>query len=584
MYEDLIDASLGKIPVDLLIKNGQMLNVHTRETYEANVGVYKDRIVYVGPEEPTTDGHTKIIDAKGLILIPGFIDAHIHIESSMMAYTQFAKAVLPHGTTAVITDLHEVGIVLGLKGIRYVLDEAKKTPVKAFWKVPSHIPFAPGMETTGAIVGPEDIKEALTWEEAVGLAEVIVPSIVQKNPDLLKAVGYTIAESKILEGHAPATRGRNLIAYSIIGIRSDHESTTAEEALEKLRVGIDIMIREGSVSHDLKGVIKLITEYKMPTHRCMLVTDDETPIDVANLGHMDYKIRYAISEGVDPIDAIQMATINPARHFNIDHLVGSISPGRYADIVAVSSLDKIDIKFVVANGELYVEDGKLVKDIPLPDYPDWLTNTINVGRELTEADFDIKHSKEKGTAKVRVIGVKDGTLLKDALEAELPIVDYKIQVDPEKDILKIAVIERHKATGNIGLGFVSGFGLKEGAIGTTVAHDNHNISIVGTNNRDMMVAANHLIKIRGGMVVVKDGKILGDLPLPIAGLMSPEPCEKVKEMLENLHKLASDLGCKLTSPFMTLAFTILPAIPAYGITDMGLVDVFQFKLVSPIIS
>lgn len=583
-YHKILNVALGKEPADLVIKEGNLVNVYTGEIYEADVAVKEKFIVKVGKVGKCIGKNTKIINAKGKYLLPGFIDGHIHIESSMLSIPRFAEAVLPHGTTAVATDFHEIGIILGIKGIRFMLDVAKQTPLKVFLMVPSHIPFMPGLETTGFKFVLRDIEEALTWEESVALSEVVSVQLLSLHETLLKGVELAKSKSKLVEGHAPALRGDVLQAFASAGIQSDHESTSLEEALEKLRLGIELMIREGSVSQDLHEVIKVVTKNHVDTCKIMLVSDDMSCVDLVKFGHMNYKIKKAIEEGVDPIKAIQMVTINVAKHFRVDEIVGSITPGRLADIVVVNNLRELDIEKVVANGKLVVVNGKIVTEIPKPQYPEKYVRTLNVKRKLREEDFKIKVPISSGKAEVRVIGVKDGTLLKDGLVEELPIVNGEVQINFEKDILKISVIERHKATGNIGLGFIKGFNLKKGAIASTVAHDHHNITVVSTNDRDAALAANTLIDINGGLAVVAEGKVLGTLELPIAGILSDKPVHEVKEKLEILHSLSRKLGCNLRDPFMHLSFVTLTAIPAYGISDKGLIDVINAKIVSPIIS
>jgi adenine deaminase len=583
LEKELMDVCLGKIFADTVIMGGELVNVNTEEIYQADIAIKNGKIAFIGNVEKLIGPQTKKIDAHGKYIIPGFIDAHIHFESSMMSITHFANAVLPRGTTSIVSDLHEIGAVTGFKGIKFMLEEAKKTPLKVFLNVPSELPFDPIFGSSGAKVEFKEIEDALSWEEAVGLSEVQPFHIFGHEESIIKRIALAIKNRKTIEGHAPALIGDKLQAYLSFGISSDHEATCKDEALERIRLGIDLMIREGSVATDLKEVIKVITEKRIDSRHCILVTDDEDPIDLVKLGHMDYKVKRAIEEGVDPVKAIEMATINPAEHYNLESKVGTIAPGRFADILIINNLRELNIEMTIANGNLVSKNGKMIIELKPPEYPEFLMKTFKLKRKIIPNDFEFFVEKELKEVKVRVIGVKDGTLLKDAKIALLKVKDGKVLPDLENDIIKIAVVERHQATGNIAKAFINGFGLLDGAIASSVAHDHHNIVVIGTNSEDMAKAVNLIADIQGGLTIVKDGKVLGVLELPIGGLLANKPVDELKEKLEELIRITHELGCKLRSPFMALSFVPLAYIPAYGISDKGLIDVLKFELVNPII-
>ncbi|OYT50945.1 MAG: adenine deaminase [Desulfurococcales archaeon ex4484_204] len=579
---NVLNAALGKEPPDLVIEGGNIVNVYTGEVYRSDVLIKGSYIAKVGKFKGGPSG-VKVINASGKFVVPGFIDGHIHIESSLLSIPRFAEAVLPHGTTSVVTDLHEIGIVLGLRGIRFMLDIARKTPLKVFLMVPSHIPFMPGLETVGSEFGVKEIEEALGWDESVALSEVVAAQLLGLHEELLKSIELTFRMRKLVEGHGPALTGGVLQAFATAGIASDHESVSCEEGLEKLRLGIELMVREGSVATNLSEVIKVVTQRHVDVSKVMLVSDDVSCIDLVTLGHMDYKVRRAVEEGVDPVKAIQMVTINTAKHFRIDDVVGSIAPGRIADLVIVNNLRDLTIDTVVASGEVVFSGGRLTTSIPEPEYPEEFLKTIRVKRRVLPEDFKVRIPVRDGIARVRVIGVRDGTLLKDALVDELKVVNGEVVPDVAKDVLKVAVIERHKATGNVGIGFVKGFGIKEGALGTTIAHDHHNITVIAVNDEDAALATNTLIDLSGGIAVVRNGEVLSKIKLPIAGLLSHEPPHKVKEEMKAIYSSIRDLGCKLRDPIIHLSFITATAIPAYGISDKGLIDVMERKVVDIVV-
>ena len=581
---ELVRVALGREPADIVIKGGRLVNVDTAEIEEGvDVALKGRRIALVGDGEHCIGKGTAVIEAKGKYIVPGLLDAHVHVESSMVTVTQFARAVLPHGTTGVFIDPHEIANVLGMLGVKMMLDEGANLPLKVFATIPSCVPSAPGMETTGAEIGPADVAEGLKWERVVGLGEVMnFPGVLSGDKRVYDEIQAALARHGAVEGHAPGLFGKELSAYVAAGMRSDHESSTREEAIEKLRLGMKLEIREGSAAKNLKTLIRPILKLKLDTRHCLLATDDRHPSDLVMEGHMDHVVRHAIEEGIDPVRAIQMATINTAEHFGVDGELGSISPGKLADILIVNDIEKLSVEKVIADGGLVAKNGRLVIKSPAPRYPKFAKRTMNL-KNVTPRDFDVRAPVRKGEVKVRVIGLAEGQVF-----TEHEIVPIKVEGGLVKsylvdDIVKVAVVERHRATGNIGRGFVRGFRIKRGAMASSVGHDAHNITVVGTNGRDMAVAVNVVARMGGGQVVVNDGKVLAKVELPIAGLMSDKPVEEVSSELELLHRAAKRLGIGLKSPFMRLSFLSLAVIPKLRITDKGLVDVVKFKIVDLIV-
>jgi len=577
---ELVGVALGREPADIVMKGGRLVNVDTAEIEDGVDVVLKGkRIAVVGDGRHCIGKGTTVIEAKGKYLTPGLLDAHVHVESSMVTVTQFARAVLPHGTTGVFIDPHEIANVLGMLGVKLMLGEGANLPLKVFVTIPSCVPSAPGLETNGAEIGPSDVAEGLKWERVVGLGEVMnFPSVLAGDKKTHDEIRAALDRHKVVEGHAPGLLGRELFAYVAAGMRSDHESLTREEAIEKLRLGMKLEIREGSTAKNLKALVKPILELKLDTRHCLLATDDRHPADLVREGHMDHVTRRAIEEGLDPIRAIQMATINTAEHFGVDGELGSISPGKLADILIVNDIEKFSTEKVIADGRLVAEGGRLAIKFPAPRYPKFARRTMNL-KQVTPKDFDVRAPVRKGKVKVRVIGLVEGQVFTKHEIASLKVEDGLVKPDLVNDILKVAVVERHRATGNIGRGFVHGFGMRRGAIASSVGHDAHNITIVGTNERDMTIAVNVVARMGGGQVVVNKGEVLSKVELPIAGLMSDKPVEKVSSELEVLQRAAKRLGIELKSPFMRLSFLPLAVIPKLRITDKGLVDVEKFKLV-----
>jgi adenine deaminase len=565
---DRIGVSLSGRGGTLLLRGGRVLNVFSGEVYAANVLVLGNEIISVG-EDYSDAG--RMLDCSGKIIVPGFIDGHIHVESSMLHPAEFARLVVQHGTTAVVADPHEIANVLGARGIEFMLKATEALPLDVFLMVPSCVP-ATNMESSGASVGPKEVSKLLGLPRVLGLAEFMnFPGVIGSAPDALAKIKAALQAGKVVDGHAPGLRGGALQAYVAAGIGSDHECTTQQEAREKLRAGMRIMIREGSAARNMAALLPIVGPAS--SRRCFFVTDDKHPGDLMNEGHLDATLREAVSLGVDSITAVQMATLNAAEYFGLKNR-GAISPGFIADLVVVGNLEEFRVQHVVKSGVPVVIDGKIVER--LKPYQDKA-----VLKSMSPAAFSVKDfAIPVAGTNVKIIRVVPDQIVTVNWIAEPKVEKRMVVADIERDILKLAVIERHHKTGNIGLGLVAGFGIKKGALASSVAHDSHNIIVAGTNDKDMFVAAHRLVKIGGGFVAAAGGKVVAEVALPIAGLMSPAPAEEVIAAVAKILKVTHNWGARLPNPFATLSFLALPVIPELKLTDKGLVDVNRFKVVS----
>jgi len=562
--EEKIKAARGDKRANLLLKNGNLINVLSGEIYPADVAIYGDTVVGFGHYEAERE-----VDLSGKFLCPGFIDAHVHIESSMVIPPEYAKAVVPRGTTSIISDPHEIANVMGVEGITLMAEMAEGIPLDIYIMLPSCVP-ATEMETSGARLDVGDLKGLKDKEWALGLGEVMnFAGVIQCMPEMLRKI--EMALGKPIDGHGPGLMGKDLAAYITADIRSDHECTNLEEAREKLRNGMAILIREGSMAKNLEDLLSLVTSGN--ARRCLFASDDRHPDDLIWEGHLDFILHKSIKLGLRPITAIQMATINVAEIYGLRN-VGAIAPGFRADLVVLDDLESFVFNSVFKDGRLVARGREMLPGIIVPKGIE-MRNTVKVKSISPEA---IVVRGEGRLAKI--IEIIPGQLVTKAVVEPVTIRDGKAEADSERDILKVAVFERHSASGNIGLGFVRGFGLKGGAMGSSVAHDAHNIVVVGDNDIDMATAAAEIAEMGGGLVIVQGGKILGALALPMAGLMSDKGIEHVGKQLKLMRKIARDIGSKLEDPFMALAFLSLPVIPELRVTDRGLVDVGQFRIVS----
>jgi len=562
---ETIKAAHGEKPVDLLLTNTQIVNVFAGEIVFDAIAISDGVIVGFGPYEAKD-----VVDLKGRYVAPGFIDGHVHIESSMTCISEFARAVVVHGTTTVAADPHEIANVLGSKGIEYMLQSAEQQPMNIYFTLPSCVP-ATDMETTGARLTAEDLRPFFNNEKIVALAEMMnFPGVIYRDPEVLAKINIARQQKKPIDGHAPGLKGRELYAYIAAGIQSDHECTTLQEAEAKLMAGMHIMIRQGTGAKNLQALLPAVNA--KTARRMMWCSDDRHPHDLIADGHIDSIVREAIQSGLDPVLAIQMATLNPAEYFGLHHL-GALAPGRQADLVVFSDINNPVVEQIYYRGILTAEKGKMLPEIQVPPAA---TVPLSMQVDLQKIDFSIPAEHKR----MRVIEIVPDQLITHQRIEQVPVKNKQAVGDPSKDLLKIAVVERHKGTGNIGKGFVKGFGLKRGALASSVAHDSHNIIIVGTTDDDMQAALEAVVQMGGGLAVASDTKILASLALPIAGLMSLEPVQLVRDQLDSLIGIAHDMGCALKEPFMTLSFLALPVIPELKLTDLGLVDVNKFEVVS----
>lgn len=558
-----IEISLNKKKIDLLLKNAKLINTFSGDIYKTDIAVHDGRIVGFGSYDAKNT-----IDLKSMYVSPGFIDGHIHVESSMVKIPEFAKVVLPCGTTSVVIDPHEIANVLGTEGIKYMLSSSIDAMLGVYVMLPSCVPST-NLETSGATLSANDLSLLLNDERVIGIAEVMnYPGVLNRDKDLLMKIA--IANGKIIDGHAPFLSGKGLYAYVASGIKSEHECSNIEEAREKLRAGMYIMIREGTAAKNLKSLIKLINSDN--SRKMLFVTDDRHLEDINNEGHINYLVKKAIEYGVDPVKAIQMATINTAEYFRLNNL-GALLPGYAADMIVFDNLKKINIKMVFKNGVMVSKDGKIVDGI-IKEYKEKLRGTINV-RWIEHDDFALKAESKKA----RVINVIPNEIITKMSIEDVKVDGGFVSCDTEKDILKIAVIERHMASGRIAKGLVRGFKLKKGAIASSISHDSHNIIVVGTYDEDMYQAAVGVVKMQGGICAALNGQILESLPLPVAGLMSDRSAEFVRTKLKRLREVAKYLGSDLPDPFMAMSFLTLPPIPEIKITDRGLIDANKFKVI-----
>jgi len=579
----LIAVAAGREQADRVFRNCKLVNVQTREVlYGWQVAIAEGRFAYVGADASHCIGEdTEIFDVNGRYLIPGLCDGHMHIESGMLTPAEFAAAVIPHGTTTMFTDPHEIANVLGLEGVRMMHDEALMQPVNIFTQMPSCAPSAPGLETTGFEISAEDVAEAMGWPGIIGLGEMMnFPGVINGDTQMLAEMAETMNAGKTVGGHyASPDRGPAFSAYVAGGAADDHEGTTEEDALARVRNGMRSMMRLGSAWYDVETQITAITERGIDPRNFILCTDDCMAETLVNDGHMNRVVRHAIDCGCDPLIALQMATINTATHFGLERELGSIAPGRRADMIITSDLKTLPIEHVIARGKTVAKNGKITVDCPHYDWPDSARQTVHLGKPLEEKDFDILAPKGKNTVMTRVIGVVENQAPTKALNFELPVIEGCVKASG--DVCQIALVERHRATGHVSNGFVSGFGYTGNmAIASTVAHDSHHMIVVGTSHADMALAANRLGEVGGGVTVFKDRQELALVELPIGGLMSDQPAAEVAARAAKMIEAMVACGCNLNNAYMQHSLLALVVIPELRISDLGLVDVTKFELTS----
>ncbi|MCV6594428.1 MAG: adenine deaminase [Silicimonas sp.] len=576
----LIAVAAGRAPADLVVRGARLVNVQSREVLDWQVAVAEGRVAYIGPDASHCIGEdTRVIEADGRYLIPGLCDGHMHIESGMLTPAEFAAAVIPHGTTTMFTDPHEIANVLGLDGVRLMHDEALMQPVNIYTQMPSCAPSAPGLETTGYEITPEDVEEAMTWPGIIGLGEMMnFPGVIHGDPKMLAEIAATQRAGKTVGGHyASPDKGRDFSAYVAGGPADDHEGTAEADALARVRNGMRSMMRLGSAWYDVESQITAVTEKGLDPRNFILCTDDCHSGTLVNDGHMNRVLRHAIDCGCDPLVALQMATINTATHFGLERELGSIAPGRRADMILTSDLKTLPIEEVIARGVTVARNGDLLVECPHLDWPDSARNTVHLGKDLGPGDFEIAAPEGRNRVHARVIGVVENQAPTEALEADLPVVDGV--VEGEGGVCQIALVERHRATGDVVNGFVSGFGYEgKMAIASTVAHDSHHMIVVGTDRANMALAANRLGEVGGGVTVWQDGRELVLVELPIAGLMSDSPAREVAAKADGMVAAMQACGCDLNNAYMQHSLLALVVIPSLRISDLGLVDVDRFEL------
>ncbi len=591
-YRNIVDVLMGDSEfADMVLYNGQIINVITREIYLGDIAIKGEYIILVGDCKDLIGPDTLVIDMEGKYLSPGFIDSHMHFESSMLTITEFSRLSIPSGTTTLVADPHEIGNALGPVGMKAMADEIDKVPNKVYLVVPSLTPDSPSLETAGVDVDSRDMEDLLNYKNIIGIGELQgfsnVKHVYRNTPeiitDLIASSMYARSKDMVVDGNAPELFGNELAAHIIAtgGKCSCHETTTKAEAMEKLRQGVYLFMREGSTQKNMGECIRAVTEENMDSRRCILATDDMVAADLETLGHMNEIVRRTIKEGVDPVEAIQMVTINPATYFGLDH-VGVLAPGKAADIAVISNLNEMVVDGVFIDGKLIASQRELLIDLPKYTYPEEVKNSVRIGA-ISEKDLEI--NSDGNSARIRYIEVIPDQNLTGKGEETLKVYNGVVEPDANLDTIGIACVERYGRTGNIGKAFVRGFGLREGAFAESVGHDTHNIMVVGTNIKDMTMAVNRVIEIGGGLAVANRGRIFSDMRLPVGGLITDElDGHEVSEKIAELERIVvEDLGCKIHAPFMHLSFLALSTSPVWKITDKGLIDVNNFEILPPVV-
>ena len=586
----LVDVAMGRLPADTVIRNGKWVCVQSGEIIpRTDIAIKDGHIAYVGEDASHAIGkNTKLIDARGRYLVPGLLDGHMHVESGMVTVTEFVRAVAPRGTTGMFIDPHEMANIFGLKGVKLMVDEAQKQPIHVWVQMPSCVPSAPGLETPGAHIGPKEVEQAMKWKGIIGLGEMMnFPGVFMGDKNMLEEMAVTHAHGKTVGGHyASPDIGIPFHGYAAGGAEDDHEGTRLEDAVIRVRQGMKSMLRYGSAWLDVASQVRAVTERGLDPRHFILVTDDSHAQTLSQDGHMDRVLRHAIEQGLDPMTAIQMMTINTAEHFGVAKDMGMIAPGRWADVVLVKDLKKFKADMVIAKGQVIAEGGKWKVSLPKFSYPSWAVNSVHLKKPLKAEDFKLHsplrpspHGRGVGV-RANVIGVIENQAPTRHLTFKVQPVDGEIRPDIERDLAKIALVKRHDGMDGITVGLVSGFGFtSKCAVASTVAHDSHHMIIVGTDEASMALAGNSLARGGGGQVVVREGRVIGRVELKIAGLMSTEKADVVAKKAESILKGFKACGCNLNNPNMQLSLLALVVIPELRISDLGLVDVTHFKFI-----
>jgi len=580
----LVDCAMGRKAADLIIKNATWVSVQSGEFVpDSFIAVLGDRIAYVGePAEALIGPDTQVIDAAGKYLVPGLLDGHMHVESGMLTVTEFVRAVVPRGTTGMFIDPHEIANVFGLDGVKLMADEAKVQPIHVFVQVPSCVPSAPGFETNGSEITAADVIKALKWDNIIGLGEMMnYPGVFMNDEEVHRKLTATRTARMAIGGHYSTNDlGLPFHGYAAGGPGDDHEGTSTDDAIARIRQGMWVMMRQGSAWHDVEALVKAVTEKRLDSRRFILCTDDSHSHTLIANGHMDKVVRFAISQGLSPMAAIQMATINTAERFGVDEEMGMIAPGRYADMILVEKLNEMNPELVIAKGKVVAEDHVLQVDLPQINYPEWTCNSVHLSTPAKGTDFVIKAPLDTKQVLVNVIGVIENQAPTRHLRLEMPVIAGELRADQKCDLAKIAVLDRHHDSGTIQKAFVSGFGLREDcAIASTVAHDCHQMIVVGTDDENMAIAVNKLRETQGGQVVVRNGKVIGLVELPIGGLMSNRPAIEVSRAADSVLAGIRACGCELNNANMQLSLLGLVVIPALRLSDKGLFDGEKFEFI-----
>ncbi|MDR0839810.1 MAG: adenine deaminase [Christensenellaceae bacterium] len=568
-----LEAASGKIPVDLIFENLRLVDVYTGEVRKTNLAMFGGKIVGVGVAKDTECAER--VDCGGRYAVPGFLDAHVHIETTLLTPEALGQVIVPWGTTTLFVDAMEIANVAGNEGLLALVKDAHNLPFRIFLEIPSRVPTAPGLETAGAELGVTEVEQLLTLPESVSLGELDPSKILDIREEYLQKVCVALNLGKICNGHAIGLSADALNIYATGHLHDDHESVTYEELLERLRVGLKALVREGSSERNVLALIKGVVENGLPTENILFCTDDKHVQDIHKEGHISYNIQQAINCGLDPVKAIQIATVNAAKHFRLDHMIGSLTPGRQADIVLLDDLKTIRPAAVYKDGKCVAENGSALPT-EQKSYPDKLFNTVHLPAGLSKESFAIYTQGKE--AKCRVISLIQDQIINEEKQLWMPIANGEISASVPRDILKLSVVERHGKNGHISTALVMGFGLQKGALASSVSHDHHNIVVMGGNDADMLLAVQELGRIHGGFAAACDGRILGSVALPLAGLMSLENADEVMRRMDVLNEEVEKLGCPMASPFMSLSFISLPTVPQLGLTDYGLIDVLGHKI------
>ncbi len=572
-----IRTGLGEYPCDLKLANVNLVNVYSGEIYPTDIYIKGKRIVSI---EPGIDLRAeKTVDCKGQYACPGLIDSHMHFETTMLSPEALSSIVVPSGTLTLCADLMEIANVAGEDGLKSMISNLENLPLRLLLEVPSRVPTAPGLETTGAVLDSEAVRKIMGWNEAISLGELDPSKILFVKEDYIRKVADTLSRRKIVNGHAIGRLGQELNVYASSGISDDHETVTADEMIARLRVGMNVFIREGSTERNLDALVRGIIDNHLAVDNISFCTDDKHPNEIAEEGHISYNVKRAIELGLDPVDALKIASINAARHFRLEDEFGSITPGRLADILIVPDLKEMKPSQVYFEGKLVAENGSVVEECRIPEYPEWIKDTVHLKNPITPESFEVKAKKGSDHTDVRVIEMIDRQIINNCRIMSLPVENGLIQRDLENDVLKLSVVERYGKTGGVGIGFVKGFNLRSGALAFSTSHDHHNIVVIGVDDESMSTAVNELARIHGGCCVAKGDKVIGSMALVLGGLMSDKPAPVVMQEISELNKKTQELGCGMDAPFMALSFISLPTVPELGLTDMGLVDVLSHRLI-----